>query len=207
MPAPSFDLQAAYNWIEAQCNNVNVRYSQSYRNMQTVDGLTYFDCSSLMFFGLWLGGGFDIALYGFSTTLTDYTNPTPGHYANAWVVQTMEPILVSAGWQDVRTDLPSDWLPGDILIKYAGGGYSWHTEMVYSGEPNLMQMGARNSHITPATDQVAIHTLYTGYYDRILRDPTQPTPTPGPGPGPHPGPSYRMPIWLIKRAKEVNGSL
>lgn len=202
MPAPSFDLQAAYNWIEAQCNAANVRYSQSYRNMRTVNGLTYFDCSSLMFFGLWLGGGFDVGLYGYSETLTDYTEPSPGHWANAWTVQTMEPVLVSAGWVDVRLDMPEEWLPGDILIKYD----RWHTEMVYSPQPNLMQMGARNSSL-PDADQVAIHTLYTDYYDRILRDPTQPAPTPGPGPGPHPGPSYRMPIWLIKRAKEVNGSL
>lgn len=198
MPAPSFDLQAAYNWIEAQCNAANVRYDQTYRNMRTVNGLTYFDCSSLMFFGLWLGGGFDVGLYGYSETLTDYTNPTPGHWANAWTVQTMEPILVSAGWVDVRLDMPEEWLPGDILIKYN----QWHTEMVYSPQPNLMQMGARTSKL-PDADQVAIHTLYTGYYDRILRDPTQPPPTPGPGP--HPGPTKRMPIWLIKRAKQLNG--
>ena len=201
MPPPTFfDLQAAYNWIEAQCNDPDVRYSQAYRNMRTVSGLTYFDCSSLMFFGLWLGGGFPIGDYGYSTTLTDYTSPTPGHVANAWIVQTMEPVLVQAGWVDVRLDMPEEWLPGDILIKYN----SWHTEMVYSPQPNLMQMGARNSSL-PAADQVSIHSLYTGYYDRILRDPSQPTPTPGPGP--HPGPSKSMPIWLIKRGKEVNGLL
>lgn len=200
MPAPSFDLQAAYNWIEAQCNAANVRYDQTYRNMRTVNGLTYFDCSSLMFFGLWLGGGFDVGLYGYSETLTDYTNPTPGHWANAWTVQTMEPILVSSGWVDVRLDMPEEWLPGDILIKYN----QWHTEMVYSPQPNLMQMGARTSKL-PDADQVSIHTLSTGYYDRILRDPTQPAPTPGPGPGPHPGPTKRMPIWLLKRAKQLNG--
>lgn len=195
-----FNLQGAYNYIEAWCNSPNARYSQSYRNMMTVDGLTYFDCSSLIFFGLWQGGGFDVGAYGWPTNLYWYTNPNwqTGEYANAWTVQTMEPVLLDAGWVDVRTDLPSDWLPGDILIKYN----QWHTEMVYSGEPNLMQMGARNSSL-PAADQVAIHTLYTGYYDRILRDPTQPAPTPGPGP--HPGPSLRMPIWLLKRAKEVHG--
>lgn len=198
MPAPSFDLQAAYNWIEAQCNAANVRYSQAYRNYMTVDGLTYFDCSSLIFFGMWLGGGLDVGALGYSTDLSDYRN----WRANAWIVQTMEPQLVSLGWVDVRTDMPEEWLPGDILIKHN----QWHTEMVYSPQPNLMQMGARNSSL-PAADQVAIHTLYTGYYDRILRDPTQPAPTPGPGPGPgpHPGPTKRMPIWLLKRAKQLNG--
>ena len=194
----AFNLQGAYNWIEAKCNNPNVRYSQAYRKYRTVDGLTYFDCSSLVFFGMWLGGGLDIGALGYSTTLTDYTNPTPGHMANAWIVQTMEPALVSLGWKDVRLDLPNEWLPGDILIKYT----QWHTEMIYSGEPNLMQMGARNSSLS-AAEQVAIHTLYTGYYDRILRDPTQPPPTPGPGP--HPGPSKPMPIWLIKKGREANG--
>lgn len=198
MPPVVFDLQAAYNWIVSQCNDPDVRYDQTYRNMRTVNGLTYFDCSSLMFFGLWQGGGFPVGSYGYSTTLTDYTNPTQGHWANAWTVQTMEPILVQAGWVDVRLDMPEEWLPGDILIKYG----QWHTEMVYSPQPNLMQMGARNSSL-PAAEQVAIHTLYTNYYDRILRDPSQPAPTPGPGP--HPGPTYRMPIWLIKRAKEING--
>lgn len=195
-----FNLQGAYNWIEQQCNAANVRYSQSYRNMRTVDGLTYFDCSSLIFFGMWLGGGLDVAALGYSDILSWYTNPNyeTGEVANAWIVQTMEPKLISLGWVDVRLDMPEEWLPGDILIKHN----QWHTEMVYSGQPNLMQMGARNSSLT-AADQVSIHTLYTNYYDRILRDPTQPPPTPGPGP--HPGPSYRLPIWLIKRAKEING--
>ena len=199
-----FSLQGAYNWLEAKCNDPDVRYSQTYRNMRTVNGLTYFDCSSFIFFGMWLGGGFDVGAYGYSTTLTDYTNPSAGHWANAWTVQTMEPVLVAAGWVDVRLDMLEEWLPGDILIKYGGGGNSWHTEMVYSPQPNLMQMGARNSSL-PGADQVAIHSLSTGYYDRILRDPSQPAPTPGPGP--HPGPSLRMPIWLIKRAKELSWQL
>lgn len=189
-----FSLQGAYDWIEAKCNDPNVRYSQAYRNYITVDGLTYFDCSSLIFFAFWLGGGLDVGALGYSTTLSDYQNGL----ANAWIVQTMEPTLISLGWVDVRTDLPSDWLPGDVLIKYT----QWHTEMIYSGEPNLMQMGARNSSL-PGADQVSIHTLYTNTYDRILRDPTQPAPTPGPGPIP-PGPTKPMPIWLIKRGKEVN---
>lgn len=205
MPPIIFDLQAAYDWIEAQCNDPDVRYSQPYRNMRTVNGITYFDCSSLMFFGLWQGGGFPVGTYGFSTTLSDYT--TAGT-ANAWTVQTMEPILVQAGWVDVRLDMPEEWLPGDILIHYADNSGPWHTEMIYSGSPNYMQMGARSSQIQPASEQVAIHTLYVpNYYNRILRDSSQPAPTPGPGPGPHPGPTYQMPIWLIKRAKEMNGLL
>lgn len=192
----AFDLQACYNWLAQKCAESNIQYSQAYRNMRTVNGITYFDCSSFLFFGMWLGGGLDIGALGYPTTLSWYTNPNyqTGEVANAWIVQTMEPKLLSLGWVDVRTDLPSDWLPGDVLIKYN----QWHTEMVYSTNP-LQQMGARNPNLDPA-DQVAIHNLYTGYYDRILRDPTQPTPTPGPGP--HPGPTKRMPIWLIKRAKE-----
>ena len=193
----AFNLQGAFDWIEQACLDPNARYSQIYRNMRTVNGLVYYDCSSLIFFGMWLGGDFPIGDYGYSTTLTDYTTDLT---ANAWIVQTMEPILVQAGWVDVRLDMPEEWLPGDILIKYT----QWHTEMVYAPQPNLQQMGARNSSLA-AADQVSIHTLYTDYYDRILRDPSQPTPTPGPGP--HPGPSKPMPIWLIKRGKEVNGLL
>lgn len=201
MPASSFDLQGAYDWIEYQCNAANVRYSQPYRNYMTVDGLTYFDCSSLLFFGFWLGGGLDVGALGYSTDLDDYRN----WRANAWTVQTMEPTLVSLGWVDVRTDMPEEWLPGDVLIHWGNSEGPWHTEMIYSGAPNYMQMGARSSRLA-AADQVSIHTLYVpNYYQRILRDPTQPPPTPGPGPGPTPGPSKRMPIWLLKRAKQLNG--
>lgn len=181
------DLVGAMQWAVSMCNNPNVGYNQSYRNFQTVDGLTYFDCSSFTFFALWLGGGLDVGAFGYSTNLSDYQNGR----ANAWVVTSMISALRGDGWWDmpVSTD---NWEPMDILAKTRT-----HTEFVYSKSP-LQIMGARNRSL-PFADQVAIHPGYSGYFDVLLRYPEGEPPTP-----PIPG-SKPMPIWLIKRAKELNG--
>lgn len=187
-----FSLQGMMNWAAAMCNAPDVGYSQSYRNYQTVNGITYFDCSSFVFFAMWLGGGFPVGDYGYSTDLSAYQNGT----ANAWTVTPLTTALSAAGWNRVSTD-PANWLPGDILVKTRT-----HCEICYSAPTPLMQMGAHGTGggTTPLADQVSIEPSYSGYYDQVWRDPTQPTPTP-------PDPGYRvhgpMPAWLLKRALEI----
>lgn len=176
-------------WAADMCSRPDVGYSQAYRNYVTVNGITYFDCSSFTFFAMWIGGGLDVGSLGYSTTLSDYQQGL----ANAWVVSTMVQALQSLGWVQASAADPTQWLPGDILVKTRT-----HTEILYSQSP-LECMGARNSSL-PLSDQVAIHSCPTNYYDQVWRDPSSPTP-PTPVPRVH-GP---MPAWLLKRAIQNGG--
>lgn len=181
------DLTGAMQWAVEMCNNPNVGYSQSLRNYQSSNGRTYFDCSSFTFFALWLGGGLDVGAFGYPTNLSLYQSGQ----ANAWIVTSMISALRGDGWWDMPT-ATSNWQPMDILAKTRT-----HTEFCYSQSP-LQIMGARNSSL-PFVDQVAIHPGYPDYFNVVLRYPEGEPPTP-----PIPG-SKPMPIWLLKRAKEVNG--
>ena len=49
------DIQKAYNWAIGTCNAPNVGYSQAYRNQRTVNGITYYDCSSFIWYALMAG--------------------------------------------------------------------------------------------------------------------------------------------------------
>lgn len=111
---PSIDK--AYQWVINTCNAANVGYPSNYqwRNQSTVNGITYYDCSSLMYYGL-INGGFDL-------------DP------NAWpfVTWTMPAILLDLGFTqfDPRTTV---LLPGDILVDDWRDTKLQHTEMVYKG--------------------------------------------------------------------------
>lgn len=52
--------QAMSWWIE-KCNAPNVGYDQNFRNEQTINGITYYDCSSFVWYGLG-HAGFEINL-------------------------------------------------------------------------------------------------------------------------------------------------
>ena len=52
-------IQSAYNWAIETCAKENVGYSQTYRNQQTVNGITYYDCSSFIWYAL-IAGGWDL---------------------------------------------------------------------------------------------------------------------------------------------------
>lgn len=56
MPA---NIQIAYNWAVETCAKPNVGYSQQFRNQVTVNGITYYDCSSFVWYAL-IAGGFDM---------------------------------------------------------------------------------------------------------------------------------------------------
>ena len=52
-------IQSAYNWSIETCAKENVGYSQTYRNQRTVNGITYYDCSSFIWYAL-IAGGWDL---------------------------------------------------------------------------------------------------------------------------------------------------
>ena len=52
------DINRSYSWAINTCNADNVGYSQSYRNQKTVNGITYYDCSSFIWYAL-KAGNFD----------------------------------------------------------------------------------------------------------------------------------------------------
>ena len=165
----------------------NVGYSQAYRNFRTVDGITYFDCSSFTFFACWLGGNLDIGAMGYSTTLDDYREGR----ANAWTVSSMINALTNYGWDRIPiTDAVLQ--PCDIIATTSS-----HCEIYYGDSP-IQMMGARNSSL-PLDDQVAVHqttlNYIRSYYDWVLR------PNGGQPPGPTPTPTRRkgIPLWMLLR--------
>ena len=129
---PSISL--AYQWMIGICRAPNVGYSQTYRNQQTVGGITYYDCSSSINYAL-LAGGWE----------------TPGYAPdnNAFTTYTMGDVLVALGAQVIPVTDP--WLPGDILVR--NNSYGEHTEMVYEGRRT---MGAHTDRY-PLVDQVSIN--------------------------------------------------
>lgn len=123
------NIQVAYNWAIEVCNKPNVGYSQQYRNQRTVNGITYYDCSSFIWYAL-ISGGWDLeSKYG--------TWP--------FTTSTMANILVQEGFTRHEPSVP--WLKGDILLR------STHTEMAFDA---TRTMGAHTSTV-PLDEQVSIN--------------------------------------------------
>lgn len=143
------NLNQAYSWAINTCNAPNVGYSQTYRNQQTINGITYYDCSSFIWYAL-LAGGFDCVT---------------ANNGNSWpfTTSTMPTILPKLGFTEVNASGP--WLPGDVAL---GPG---HTEMVYEeGVSQGVCMGAHTSNL-PLADQVSINPWpsTTANFNRIFR--------------------------------------
>lgn len=145
-------IQDAYNWAVRTCNAANVGYSQAYRNQQTVNGITYYDCSSFINYAL-LAGGFS----------------TPGYAptANAFTTATMGNVLLSLGFSLV-TD--GSLKPGDIGV--SNNARQQHTEMVYKVSTDgktALWMGAHTSSY-PLDRQVSIGTAWSAlWFDNLYR--------------------------------------
>lgn len=181
-------LSGMVSWAATWANQADVGYSQTYRTMQTYNGITYFDCSSFTFFAMWLGGAFDLTQFGYSGNLSDYTSIPRS--ANAWAVTGMVRCLPTLGFSAYANSIQP--AVGDIVVKTAQ-----HCEIVYSTNP-LQLVGARNSSL-PLADQVSIHAVSSlSWYDQIWRYGGGPDP---PQPGQNP-----IPIWLLKRAAERSGA-
>lgn len=141
------DLNISYQWSINACNNPNIGYSQAYRRGQTINGITYYDCSSFISAALTAGGFFT-------------TNPW-------FVTWNMPSYLAQAGFIQMETTVA--WLPGDILLN------SGHTEMCYQGGEagqGGITMGAHTDGV-PLSEQVSINNYTTSpsYYTSLWRYP------------------------------------
>lgn len=132
-------MLTAYQWMIEKCNAPNVGYNQNYRNEKTVNGITYYDCSSMIWYAL-LHAGFDLD-------------------KNAWpfTTDTMRKLLVDIGFQryvidDINT---FKFQKGDILVVHNNSHQ--HTEMVYDTENGGHTMGA-HTWKRPLEEQVSINT-------------------------------------------------
>lgn len=143
------DINKSYSWAINTCNAPNVGYSQTYRNQQNVGGITYYDCSSFIWYAL-LNGGFDcIGAKGDSYPFT---------------TANMNNILLKLGFVEVEAN--GIWLGGDICWK------SGHTEMCYQSADSSggITMGAHTNTV-PLADQVSINNfpLRYPYFTRVFR--------------------------------------
>lgn len=130
------DINKAYSWAIETCNAPNIGYSQTYRAQQTVNGITYYDCSSFIWYAL-IAGGFDCA--GAAGTTYPMTTANEPSVLEALGFTRYDPTAV-------------EWLPGDIV--HVRNSSRQHTEMVYQG---YITMGAHTSN-RPLADQVSINS-------------------------------------------------
>lgn len=124
-------IQLAYNWAIETCSADNVGYSQSYRNQQTVNGITYYDCSSFIWYALMAGEFNVVSANGGSTW--------------PFTTQTMATALKILGFTKYAPTI--EWKPGDILIR------TGHTEMAFDA---TRSMGAHTNKVA-LPEQVSIN--------------------------------------------------
>lgn len=145
------DINRAYSWAIETCNAPKVGYSQTYRNAQTVGGVTYYDCSSFINYAL-LSGGFE--------------TPSYAPNRNAFTTSTEASELIRLGFTEV--DASGEYLAGDIGLS------SGHTEMCYQGGNGKgIFMGAHTSNAS-LTNQVSIGSssgdaTYQRSFPRLFR--------------------------------------
>ena len=141
------DLNTAYSWAINTCDAPNVGYSQTYRNQQQVNGITYYDCSSFIWYAL-KAGGFDVEAAYQSALGYAYTG-------NAITTSSERSWLLALGFHEVANIATAEWQAGDILWR------SGHTEMVYTGGVGQgVTMGAHTSN-TSLANQVSINSSAT----------------------------------------------
>ena len=145
-------------WCYDKCQDPNVQYSQPYREEQTINGITYYDCSSFVWYGLMHNG--------FAVEDTQYPN-TPFDTIH------MPDALAAMGWREI--DRSGEIKPGDI------GWTTTHTEVCYSGGSGQgVFMGAHSDQV-PAADQVSVNNFASAGtdFEKIFRFyGGSPTPTP-----------------------------
>lgn len=126
-------INGAYTWAVNCCNLPKVGYSQAHRNQQTVNGITYYDCSSFINYAL-LAGGWSTPGYA------------PG--SNAFTTYDMEGVLQQSGFTRVTDSIIK---PGDIGVS------DTHTEMCYKGGTGkAVFMGAHGRNGIALVNQVSI---------------------------------------------------
>lgn len=140
-------LLTAINWAITTCNRNDVGYSQTYRNERKVNGITYYDCSSFIWYAL-KSGQFDVeSAYRIATGNNYNGNAITTYYERAW--------LQALGF--TQENIQGEWKQGDILWR------SGHTEMVYSGGIGQgITMGAHSSNYS-LPNQVSINSNPSTY--------------------------------------------
>lgn len=126
----------AMNWWIEKCNDPHVGYHMDYREEQTIDGITYYDCSSFVYYGL-LHSGFQL---------------TPGGAFTTWSMGT---VLKNLGFKELLISDGFDYHVGDILVTNSG---HHHTEIVHDVENGGHTMGAHGRDNRALPDQVSINT-------------------------------------------------
>lgn len=162
------NLQGFINWCIEKCNDPNVGYSQAYRAEQTVNGITYYDCSSFVWYGL---------------AHNDFDIEATGHSDYAFDTAAMPTDLPKMGWAEI--DRNGELKPGDIGVS------SDHTEVVYTGgNGEAVFMGAHSSSY-PLAEQVSISdfTSQGTRFEHIYRFMG--------GISPAPKKKKGMPIWMM----------
>lgn len=126
-------INGAYTWAVNCCNLPKVGYSQAFRNQQTVNGITYYDCSSFINYALLAGG---------------WSTPGYAPNSNAFTTYDMEGVLQQLGFTRVT----------DSIIKSGDIGVSdTHTEMCYKGGTGkAVFMGAHGRNGIALVNQVSI---------------------------------------------------
>lgn len=140
----------AWQWLVDRCNANNVGYgTDNLRNEQTINGITYYDCSSIIWYAL-LYAGFELD-------------------KNAWpfTTYTMGEILKKIGFTEIKIDSSFKLQKADIVVVNRPGHN--HTEMAYDESHT---MGAHSSKY-PLPDQVSINTyeFTNDSYDYCYRFP------------------------------------
>lgn len=153
----AINLNKAYQWAIDTCERPDVGYKQAYRNQQTVNGITYYDCSSFIFYAL-KEAGFDVTGEAYTRAVGEpYTN-------NAITTSTERTWLTELGWTEVPIN--GEWKPCDVLWRQG------HTEMVYSGGTGSgVTMGAHGENRIALPNQVSINTStsYASSWSKLYR--------------------------------------
>ena len=145
----NISVDKIYQWGVNTCNNPNVGYSQAYRNNRTVNGITYYDCSSFVYYAL-CNAGFNL-------------DPT----ALPFTTYNMQSILKNLGFTEYNAKDVS-WKKSDILWSQE------HTEIVHHGTANKGEgytMGAHGKTNRTLENQVSINTFISNYtkYPKLYR--------------------------------------
>lgn len=139
------DINRAYSWAINTCNASNVGYSQDHRNQETVNGITYYDCSSFIWYSL-KSGGFDVeSAYNVATGRRYTGNAITTANEQAW--------LTALGF--TQMPINGEWLAGDILWR------DGHTEMVYEGGTARGRTMGAHTYRYSLPDQVSINTSFS----------------------------------------------
>lgn len=174
-PDMAGNIQGFVNWCIEKCNEPNIGYSQQYREEQTVGGITYYDCSSFVWYGL---------------KHNDFDIDATGHPTYAFDTLAMPTDLPKMGF--IQVDRNGELLPGDIGVNQT------HTEVVYEGGTGQAKFMGAHSANYPLDQQVSINNYITQgtFYDSIWRFTGSPTPEPPPVPTQ----DKKMPVWMyLKR--------